>query len=195
MWERRREMPEGPCAGRCSGWREVGVSSGHARLWRTLRGLGFFPSARDWRVFNRGPAWCDSGFSEAAVCRVVCREQPAWRTGLPEAGLCWTPRGWRVGACWSQQADGSVRALNLSEKRSPHRTYQCTGWNKESWIVPWFWPEWWEEWGHIIHFTGKTTVRAGPSGEPGVDVLRLRSLLATQWELLRAHGVPTRLQI
>lgn len=65
--------------------------------------------------------------------------------------------------------------------------------------MPRFGPEWWEERGHITRFMGKTTVGAGPSGgtdwEPGVDVLHLRSLLATRWELLRAHGVPTRLQI
>ena len=43
-------------------WGRGDGSSGHTRLWRTLRGLGFFPSARDWRVFNRGLAWSDSGF-------------------------------------------------------------------------------------------------------------------------------------
>lgn len=103
-------------------WGRGDGSSGHTRLWRTLRGLGFFPSARDWRVFNRGLAWSDSGFSGATVCRVVCREQPAWRTGGGGRGRALLDTGgWRVGPQWPQQADGSVRTLNQSEKCSPCR--------------------------------------------------------------------------
>lgn len=61
----------------------------------------------------------------------------------------------------------------------------------------WFWPGWWEEWGHIINFNDVVNGRnhcqsrsiRGDWG-PGVDVLHLRSLLATQGELLSGQWSP-----
>lgn len=61
----------------------------------------------------------------------------------------------------------------------------------------WFWPGWWEEWGHIINFNDVVNGRnhcqsrsiRGDWG-PGVDVLHLRSPLATQGELLSGQWSP-----